>query len=88
MTEPLISQEEAIRYRDERDAARNEVDRLTRELARYRATVTAGGPPPGYHQPGAWRNETHAPPPSASNPDAPPLESTLSSRRHTVQETG
>ncbi|MCW2902249.1 MAG: hypothetical protein JWO67_4514 [Streptosporangiaceae bacterium] len=50
---------------------------LCTELATERARYTLGGAPPGYHQPGAWSNESIAPPPSASDESAPPLHRRL-----------
>lgn len=54
-----------------------EVDRLRAALAEHRRRSTRAGIPPGYHLPGAWTNGTHSPPPSASDPTAPPLRRRL-----------
>lgn len=60
---------------------RGQLDARDKALDRYRRTATTGGPPPGYHQPGAWANGTPPAPASATDPAAPPLHDPRSSRR-------
>jgi hypothetical protein len=54
------------------------IDELSTELAAERSRRTTAGVPPGYHAPGAWSNEAIAPPPSATDLNAPPLKRGLS----------
>jgi hypothetical protein len=57
-----------------------ELDQVRADLAQERARRTLGGTPPGYYTPGTWTNQQLPPPPSAADPDAPPLVTHLSSR--------
>jgi hypothetical protein len=57
-----------------------ELANVRAELALERARRTLGGTPPGYYAPGTWTNQRLPPPASATDPNAPPLVTHLSSR--------